>query len=192
MPILWCLCDWCDRFELSATIVIALVGTRFHYKDIRCFAWLCASVRFACRPSCSKRVLQSVPASWLGSFVCMKILSRLAPKADQQMGFRCSIVIVPMNQRELLFWCVVCLCCQCNGCDWLSWLSIDLIIFTGAARSGDDRGLVSLYRFPALGGKARVYGGHSSHVTTVRFAPDGSKLYSAGGGDACIMEWALL
>ena len=57
--------------------------------------------------------------------------------------------------------------------------------------TGDDRGLVSLYRYPALGCKARVYGGHSSHVTTVRFSPDGRRLYSAGGGDACIMEWTV-
>ena len=34
--------------------------------------------------------------------------------------------------------------------------------------TGDDRGLVSLFRYPALGGRGKVYGGHSSHVTAVR------------------------
>eukprot|EP00976_Prorocentrum_cordatum_P082504 1184839-Prorocentrum_minimum.AAC.8 len=56
---------------------------------------------------------------------------------------------------------------------------------------GDDRGLVSLYRYPALGGKGRIYGGHSSHVTTVRFSPDGKRLYSAGGADTCVCEWVV-
>jgi len=57
--------------------------------------------------------------------------------------------------------------------------------------TGDDRGLVSLFRYPALGGKGRIYGGHSSHVTTVRFSPDGKRLYSAGGADTCVCEWVV-
>ena len=50
---------------------------------------------------------------------------------------------------------------------------------------------VSLFRYPALGGRGKVYGGHSSHVTAVRFSADGKQLFSGGGGDACILHWAV-
>ena len=50
---------------------------------------------------------------------------------------------------------------------------------------------VSLFRYPALGGRGKVYGGHSSHVTAVRFSADGKQLFSSGGGDACILHWAV-
>jgi WD40 repeat protein len=51
---------------------------------------------------------------------------------------------------------------------------------------------VSLFRYPALGGRGKVYGGHSSHVTAVRFSADGQQLFSGGGGDACILHWAVM
>ena len=57
--------------------------------------------------------------------------------------------------------------------------------------TGDDRGIVSLYRAPALGGKGRTYGGHSSHVTSVRFTRDASNMFSAGGGDASVLQWEV-
>ncbi|KAK3256416.1 hypothetical protein CYMTET_34449, partial [Cymbomonas tetramitiformis] len=58
--------------------------------------------------------------------------------------------------------------------------------------TGDDRGIVSLFRYPALGGRPRLYGGHSSHITNVRFSPSGSKLFSAGGADACFCLWNVV
>lgn len=57
--------------------------------------------------------------------------------------------------------------------------------------TGDDRGIVSLYRAPALGGKGRTYGGHSSHVTSVRFTRDGAAMFSAGGGDSTMLQWEV-
>jgi WD40 repeat protein len=58
--------------------------------------------------------------------------------------------------------------------------------------TGDDRGIVSLYRAPALGGKGRTYGGHSSHVTSVRFTRDGGAMFSAGGGDSSVLQWDVM
>lgn len=58
--------------------------------------------------------------------------------------------------------------------------------------TGDDRGVVSLFKAPALGGRALTYGGHSSHVTNVRFKKDGTQLFSAGGGDASILQWEVV
>ena len=56
----------------------------------------------------------------------------------------------------------------------------------------DDRGVVSLFKAPALGGRALTYGGHSSHVTNVRFKKDGTQLFSAGGGDTSILQWEVV
>jgi len=48
--------------------------------------------------------------------------------------------------------------------------------------SGDDYGLVCLYRNPLLEGHAsNKYNGHSEHVTTVKFSEDNKYLFSAGG-----------
>ena len=58
--------------------------------------------------------------------------------------------------------------------------------------TGDDRGVVSLFKSPALGGRAVTYGGHSSHVTNVRFMKDGTQLFSAGGNDASILQWEVV
>jgi WD40 repeat protein len=58
--------------------------------------------------------------------------------------------------------------------------------------TGDDRGVVSLFKAPALGGRALTYGGHSSHVTNVRFKKDGTQLFSAGGGDTSILQWEVV
>jgi len=58
--------------------------------------------------------------------------------------------------------------------------------------TGDDRGVVSLFKAPALGGRALTYGGHSSHVTNVRFRKDGTQLFSAGGGDASVLQWEVV
>jgi WD40 repeat protein len=58
---------------------------------------------------------------------------------------------------------------------------------------GDDLGRVKLFKFPCpeLKPEFLAYRGHSSHVTNVRFAPNGSILVSLGGNDGTVMQWAL-
>ena len=59
--------------------------------------------------------------------------------------------------------------------------------------SGDDRGMVNLYRYPVLkGAKSTGAHCHSSHVTTVRFSSDEKFVLSTGGHDLTIMQWALI
>ncbi|XP_013395547.1 echinoderm microtubule-associated protein-like 2 isoform X3 [Lingula anatina] len=60
--------------------------------------------------------------------------------------------------------------------------------------SADDYGKVNLYRYPSTHIEAghRAYGGHSSHVTAVRFLHDDSRLLSTGGKDAGILQWEIL
>ncbi|XP_072031189.1 echinoderm microtubule-associated protein-like 6 isoform X3 [Amphiura filiformis] len=57
--------------------------------------------------------------------------------------------------------------------------------------TGDDFGLVKLFRFPSLkrGAKFRKYVGHSAHVTNVRFSHDKTRVISTGGGDHAIFMW---
>lgn len=60
--------------------------------------------------------------------------------------------------------------------------------------TGDDYGLVNLYRYPVLAnthGK-RTAAAHSSHVVTVRFSPDGKRVISTGGGDKSVCQWKLV
>nr|XP_053632744.1 echinoderm microtubule-associated protein-like 5 [Cherax quadricarinatus] len=60
------------------------------------------------------------------------------------------------------------------------------------ATASDDQGLVSLFRYPCQGEqKCRQYGGHSAHVTNVRWTYDDSKLVTTGGGDTSVIVWAL-
>ena len=50
--------------------------------------------------------------------------------------------------------------------------------------SGDDYGLVCIYRNPLLDGhKSNKYRGHSEHVTHVKFSDDSKCLFSTGGQD---------
>ncbi|ESO87658.1 hypothetical protein LOTGIDRAFT_166239 [Lottia gigantea] len=57
--------------------------------------------------------------------------------------------------------------------------------------TGDDFGLVKLFRFPCLkkGAKFRKYTGHSAHVSNVRFSSDKQKVISIGGADHAIFQW---
>lgn len=57
--------------------------------------------------------------------------------------------------------------------------------------TGDDFGLVKLFRFPTLkrGAKFRKYVGHSAHVTNVRFTHDRRYVVSVGGGDHAVFLW---
>ncbi|XP_045773907.1 echinoderm microtubule-associated protein-like 2 isoform X2 [Maniola jurtina] len=61
------------------------------------------------------------------------------------------------------------------------------------AATGDDFGKVKLYAYPVTQPKSlcQAYGGHSSHVTCVRFLPDDTRLLSAGGNDAALLQWLV-
>ena len=60
--------------------------------------------------------------------------------------------------------------------------------------TGDDFGLVKLFRFPSLkkGAKFRKYVGHSAHVTNCRFSTDKTHVITTGGGDHAIFQWKYL
>jgi len=60
--------------------------------------------------------------------------------------------------------------------------------------SADDFGKVNLYKYPSCQPKStpHTYGGHSSHVTNVRFLYDDSRLISTGGKDNAIMQWEVI
>jgi microtubule-associated protein-like 6 len=57
--------------------------------------------------------------------------------------------------------------------------------------SGDDFGKVKLYRYPCLSKEAQCssFGGHSSHITNVRFSADDRYVLSTGGADLSIFQW---
>lgn len=58
----------------------------------------------------------------------------------------------------------------------------------------DDFCKVHLFQYPCARAKAPslMYGGHGSHVTSVRFTHDDSHLVSLGGKDASIFQWRVL
>ena len=57
--------------------------------------------------------------------------------------------------------------------------------------TGDDFGHVNLFVYPSVvkNSGAREYGGHSSHVTNVKFMMDDNYLVSTGGLDKTIIVW---
>eukprot|EP00455_Lapot_gusevi_P019716 TRINITY_DN2101_c0_g2_i10.p1 TRINITY_DN2101_c0_g2~~TRINITY_DN2101_c0_g2_i10.p1 ORF type:complete len:709 (-),score=303.98 TRINITY_DN2101_c0_g2_i10:148-2274(-) len=58
--------------------------------------------------------------------------------------------------------------------------------------TGDDFGMVNLYRYPALKGHAfKPFQGHSSHVVGVKFSADDTWLFSVGGGDKTVIQWRV-
>ncbi|KAG1662874.1 Echinoderm microtubule-associated protein-like 1 [Nymphon striatum] len=59
--------------------------------------------------------------------------------------------------------------------------------------TGDDFGKVKLFCFPANQPKSvsHSYSGHSSHVTSVEFLHDDSRLISLGGKDTSIIQWTV-
>ncbi|XP_077993248.1 echinoderm microtubule-associated protein-like 6 [Glandiceps talaboti] len=60
--------------------------------------------------------------------------------------------------------------------------------------TGDDFGLVKLFRFPSLkkAAKFRKYVGHSAHVTNVRFSHDKVRVLTTGGADHAVFQWRYL
>jgi len=56
--------------------------------------------------------------------------------------------------------------------------------------TGDDYGLVNLFRNPARKGACpRSFRGHSEHVVRVAFSADDCMVYSIGGYDQTLMVW---
>lgn len=60
--------------------------------------------------------------------------------------------------------------------------------------TGDDFGLVKMYRYPCLikGSSVTVNRGHSSHVTNVRWSVNDDYVISIGGLDRTVMEWRVM
>ncbi|XP_049825884.1 echinoderm microtubule-associated protein-like 2 isoform X2 [Aethina tumida] len=59
--------------------------------------------------------------------------------------------------------------------------------------TGDDFGKVKLFSYPVIQPKSlcHIYGGHSSHVTSVKFLYDDTRLISIGGKDTAVLQWAI-
>eukprot|EP00794_Sanderia_malayensis_P008064 gene8064-8927_t len=57
--------------------------------------------------------------------------------------------------------------------------------------TGDDFGQVKLFQYPVLqqSARPRVYKGHCSHVTNVRWTSDDKTVLSTGGMDASLLVW---
>jgi WD40 repeat protein len=59
--------------------------------------------------------------------------------------------------------------------------------------TADDFGQVRLLKYPTYSTRPKKakYAGHCSHVTNVRFSYDGTRLFSAGGGDLTLFQWKI-
>jgi hypothetical protein len=64
--------------------------------------------------------------------------------------------------------------------------AVDVLPGKGLVATGDDQGYVNLFNYPCVARHAprRDYGGHSSHVTVVRFLPGTGGGGGGGGGGA--------
>ncbi|KAJ8392415.1 hypothetical protein AAFF_G00075400 [Aldrovandia affinis] len=72
--------------------------------------------------------------------------------------------------------------------------SVDTNYGSAVLATGDDFGLVKLFRYPGLrkGAKFKRYIGHSAHVTNVRWSHDLQWLLSTGGADHALFQWRFL
>ncbi|XP_058881491.1 echinoderm microtubule-associated protein-like 6 isoform X3 [Acipenser ruthenus] len=72
--------------------------------------------------------------------------------------------------------------------------SVDANYNSAVLVTGDDFGLVKLFRFPCLkkGAKFRKYVGHSAHVTNVHWSHDLQWVLSTGGADHSLFQWRLI
>ncbi|KAM4599415.1 echinoderm microtubule-associated protein-like 6 isoform 3-T3 [Fundulus diaphanus] len=72
--------------------------------------------------------------------------------------------------------------------------AVDASLAAAVLVTGDDLGLVKLYRFPCLrkGAKFRKYIGHSAHVTNVRWSSDQQYVLTTGGADHALFQWRFL
>eukprot|EP01119_Soliformovum_irregulare_P013844 TRINITY_DN3722_c0_g1_i1.p1 TRINITY_DN3722_c0_g1~~TRINITY_DN3722_c0_g1_i1.p1 ORF type:complete len:1927 (-),score=428.61 TRINITY_DN3722_c0_g1_i1:16-5796(-) len=59
--------------------------------------------------------------------------------------------------------------------------------------TGDDFGLVKIFRYPnAKGSRGNKALGHSAHVTNVQWTPDGRGVVTTGGGDQAVLQWRVV
>jgi microtubule-associated protein-like 6 len=60
--------------------------------------------------------------------------------------------------------------------------------------TADDKGKVKLFNWPCVveDAPSYCYGGHSSHVTSVRWSSDQSYAVSTGGHDRAVFQWKLV
>lgn len=80
-----------------------------------------------------------------------------------------------------------------SGCDGSHINSVSMSRNQKLIATGDDWGLVCLYKNPALEGhKSSKFSGHSEHVTNVKFSDDGKYLWSAGGQDQTVIQWKVI
>ncbi|XP_035982199.1 echinoderm microtubule-associated protein-like 6 isoform X1 [Fundulus heteroclitus] len=72
--------------------------------------------------------------------------------------------------------------------------AVDANLAAAVLVTGDDLGLVKLYRFPCIrkGAKFRKYIGHSAHVTNVRWSSDQQCVLTTGGADHALFQWRFL
>uniref|UniRef100_A0AAR2KFA6 HELP domain-containing protein n=1 Tax=Pygocentrus nattereri TaxID=42514 RepID=A0AAR2KFA6_PYGNA len=72
--------------------------------------------------------------------------------------------------------------------------SVDANYSSAVLVTGDDFGLVKLFRFPCLkkAAKFKKYIGHSAHVTNVRWSNDLQWVVSTGGADHSVFQWRFL
>ncbi|TRY96368.1 hypothetical protein DNTS_033743 [Danionella cerebrum] len=72
--------------------------------------------------------------------------------------------------------------------------SVDANYSSAVLVTGDDFGLVKLFRFPCLkkAAKFKKYIGHSAHVTNVRWSHDLQWVVSTGGADHAVFQWRFL
>ena len=65
-------------------------------------------------------------------------------------------------------------------------------IHDGVLVSCDDFGLINFFNYPAIDSthKGKSFGGHSEHVLRAEFNEDGSKVFTVGGMDRTIIQWA--
>jgi microtubule-associated protein-like 6 len=57
--------------------------------------------------------------------------------------------------------------------------------------TADDFGKVKLFKYPCAieGASSKEYGGHSSHVTKVKFSAGDKYVISTGGNDKTVLVW---
>uniref|UniRef100_A0A3B3BQZ1 EML-like second beta-propeller domain-containing protein n=1 Tax=Oryzias melastigma TaxID=30732 RepID=A0A3B3BQZ1_ORYME len=73
--------------------------------------------------------------------------------------------------------------------------SVDANYSSAVLVTGDDLGLIKLFRFPCLKkglSKFKKYIGHSAHVTNVRWSNDLQWVISTGGADHAVFQWRFL
>ncbi|KAG7257658.1 hypothetical protein CRUP_015754, partial [Coryphaenoides rupestris] len=103
-----------------------------------------------------------------------------------------------LHDRKL-FYCVPVMGAEVNGI-WPKYStssqvnSVDANYSSAVLVTGDDLGLVKLFRFPCLkrAAKFKKYTGHSAHVTNVRWSSDLQWVLSTGGADHAVFQWRFL